>query len=733
MRAEPSASKDLALAAIALPAGTQAGFFRFAFAPRADSLAQYYYAWIETQDAGVSLALGDGDSYLDGAAHQDGVPLDAQASFRLVYAPGPVILSLLKSAPRALGLVGAMVLLLVLPGWALLAWLGPERQLGWGERSGLAAGIGLALLPLLVLWTDVAGLHLGALYAWLPTGVGLAFAAWRARRWRPRRSVQALRRWVRSQALWPDLALILLLVLIVGTRLLVVRTVEVPLWGDGYQHTMIVQLLVDHRGLFDSWQTYSAIDRFTYHFGFHSAAAGFHWITGLPIPQSVLWTGQLLNALAILALYPLAVRISGSRWGGVASVLVAGMLSPMPSEYANWGRYTQLAGQVILPTAAWLTWELVETAGRRWRLVVLVALAAGGLALTHYRVLAFYAVFVAALLPFCLRRTTWRETLLRMSTGALGTAILFAPWLLHTFEGAAIQMLGHQLTTMPAQVSTVTRENNAVGSLRRYLAPVFWMALPLGLGWAALRRQRGPLVIVAWSALVVLAANPAWLGLPGTGAISNFAIAIAAYIPAALLAGFLAADAMGRLPMQRRAQALMALLAVAAGFWGALERLRDVDVAKYAYVTRPDVRAANWIQENTAADARFLVNAAPAYGGTSIVGADGGWWLPLLARRQNTVPPLNYATELGSNSALRQQLEEVARLEEGQGAMDPDVVAALREAGVTHIYVGQRQGAVNDSTSATLDIQRLLSSDAYQPVYHQDRVWVFRLSPAGDD
>ena len=733
LRAEPAASEDLALAAITIPAGTRAGFFRFAFPPQADSLAQYYYAWIEAQVAGASLALGDGASYLDGAAYQDGVPLDAQASFRLVYAPGPVILSLLGAAPRALGLVGAMALLLLLPGWALLAWLGPARHTSWAEKSGLAAGIGLALLPLLVLWTDVAGLRLGALYTWLPASVGLASVAWRARRLQPRKSVQALRGWAHSQALWPDIALILILALIVGTRLIVVRTVEVPLWGDGYQHTMIVQLLVDHGGLFDSWQPYTAIDRFTYHFGFHSAAAGFHWITGLSIPQSVLWSGQLLNALAVLALYPLAVRISGSRWGGVASVLVAGLLSPMPSEYVNWGRYTQLAGQVILPAAAWLTWEVLETTERRWRLAALVAVAVGGLALTHYRVLAFYAVFVVALLPFCLQRKTWRATLLRISAGALGAAILFLPWFLHTFQGAAIQLLGHQLTTMPAQVSAVTRENNAVGNLRRYLAPVLWMALPLGLGWAIWRRLRAPLVIVAWSALMVLAANPAWLGLPGTGAISSFAIVIAAYIPAALLAGFLAAEAVRCLPRQYFAQTLVTLVALTAGLWGAQERLRDVDVASNAYVTRPDVRAADWIRENTPADARFLVNSAPAYGGTSIVGADGGWWLPLLAQRQNTVPPLNYATELSRNSALRQQMEQVARLEGEQGATSPGAITALRVAGVTHVYVGQRQGAVNDGTSATLDIKRLLSSEAYEPVYHQDRVWVLRLLPAGGE
>lgn len=731
LRAEPSAGADLGVGSAVILAGAKPGYARFEFAPQPGSLGHYYYAWIETQEAGIALPLAEGAAYLDGAAYQNGEPLDAQAAFRLVYAPAPLVLDLLGAIPRALGLVGAVLLLLALPGWALLAWLGPPRQMSWGERLGLAVGAGLALLPLLMLWSDLAGLRLGAGYAWLPLCLGAAGAAWKARRWRPTLWGQALGRWAHSGAAAPDMALLALLALIVATRLVVVRTLEVPLYGDGYQHTMITQLLVENGGLFDSWQPYNSIDRFTYHFGFHAAAAAVHWLTGLPVARAVLWTGQMLNVLAIVALYPLAVRISGSRWGGVACVLVAGLLSPMPSAYVNWGRYTQLAGQVVLPTAIWVTWELLTSPRRQWRMALLLAFLSAGLALTHYRVLAFFGVCVLALLPFYLRRRDGRSGWLQAAAAALGAAILFLPWLVHTFEGSAIHILGDQLSTQPAQISTVTREANAVGSLARYLAPGWWLAWPLALGWALWRRRAGPLVVILWSALMVLAANPAWLRLPGTGAISNFAIVIAAYIPAGLLVGFLGAEAAERLARRRAWRAALALLVVGAGLFGAQQRIRDLDLSRSAYVTRPDVRAAAWIRENTAAEARFLVNSTPAFGGANVVGTDGGWWVPLLAGRQNTAPPLNYATELVRTSPLRQQMEAPARLEEEQDITAPPVRAALRAAGVTHVYIGQRQGAVNDTTSVTLSPDRLLGSAAYRAIYHEDRVWIFEL--AGGD
>ncbi|MBE9470936.1 MAG: hypothetical protein IMY75_02325, partial [Chloroflexi bacterium] len=341
LRADPQSKEDLATAMLPLAQVTAPGFYRFSFAPLHDSHSRYYYAFLEmTEEESVQVGAGPVNAYLDGALYRDHQPLNGQVAFRLVYSPQHVLLDLGRAAVDGLGLLGVVGLLYVVPGWALLAWLWSGERLSWAERLGIAAGLSLALYPLLFLWTDLVGLHLGPLYAWLPAVGGLAALAWHHRGWRPRKGWEALRQWVRSEALWPDLALMMVLGLVFGVRLLVVRTLDAPMWGDSYQHTMIAQLMVDHGGLFDSWEPYAPLRSFTYHFGFHAAMAAFHWLTRMEMVQTVLWGAQILNALAVLALYPLAARVSGNRWAGVGATLVAGLLSPMPMFYVNWGRYT---------------------------------------------------------------------------------------------------------------------------------------------------------------------------------------------------------------------------------------------------------------------------------------------------------------------------------------------------------------------------------------------------------
>jgi hypothetical protein len=592
---------------------------------------------------------------------------------------------------------------------------------------GLAAGLSLALYPLLFLWTDLVGLHLGPLYAWLPAVGGLAALAWRHWAWRPRKGWEALWQWVRSEALWPDLALMMVLGLVFGVRLLVVRTLDAPMWGDSYQHTMIAQLMVDHGGLFDSWEPYAFLRTFTYHFGLHTAEAAFHWLTGLGMLQVVIWMGQILNGLAVLALYPLAVRVSGNRWAGVGAVLIAGLLSPMPMFYVNWGRYTQLAGQVILPAAVLVTWSALETPRRDWRLIVLGWIAVGGLALTHYRVLIFYIVFVLAWVLLALRRATWRRVLCRVAWVGVGVAFLFLPWFVHTFAGRIARNFGQQLTTDPAQISSFARQYNAIGDLALYLDPMAWLLLAVAVAAGLWRRRRGVLLMSLWWFLLFIATNPGWARLPGSGAISNFALFIAAYIPAGVLIGDLFGRLMARLGPRVWLSALATLLVVGVGLGGARLRMGDMRVSQHALVTRSDLRAMAWIRENIPEDARFLVNSFFAYGGSVVVGSDGGWWLPLMAGRANTVPPLNYGTEQGPQPDYREWVNDLTRQIQGVGMDNSATLTMLRERGITHVYIGQQQGQVNYSGPETLDPEALLRSTHYRLVYYQDRVWIFEM------
>ncbi|MEP7198818.1 MAG: hypothetical protein ABI874_03270, partial [Chloroflexota bacterium] len=52
---------------------------------------------------------------------------------------------------------------------------------------------------------------------------------------------------------------------------------------------------------------------------------------------------QVVNVFAILALVPLATRLTHNRWASVGVVLLAGLLFHMPNMYSDWGRYSQLA------------------------------------------------------------------------------------------------------------------------------------------------------------------------------------------------------------------------------------------------------------------------------------------------------------------------------------------------------------------------------------------------------
>jgi len=729
LRAEPDAEEDLATATFPVTAVTAPDFYRFSFSPLRNSHGGYYYAFVEMEGTGeINVGTGPGDAYLDGALYRDHEPQDAQSRFRLAYDPRWMAVDLAGASVRGLGLLGVAGLLYVVPGWALLAWLWPE-ELSWAEKLGAAAGVSLALYPLLLLWTDLVGLHLGPLYAWLPVLAGTTALIWRYRDWRPQKVWASLKGWARSDALWPDLTLLIVIGLVFGVRLLVVRTLDAPMWGDSYQHTMIAQLLVDNGGLFDSWEPYASLRSLTYHFGFHAAMASLHWLTKMTTVQTVLWGAQVLNGLAVLVLYPLAVRISGTRWAGTGAVLVAGLLSPMPMRYVNWGRYTQLAGQVVLPAAVLISWRSFEARDRDWRLIALTWVTVGGLALTHYRVLIFYVAFVVAWIALSLGRVRWRHALDRAFWMGAGSAVLFLPWFARILGGRILANLGRQLTTTPDRVSSFTQQYNAIGNLTNYMGPAIWLLAAVALAVALWHRTRGVLLVATWFFLLFIATNPSLLRLPGSGVISNFALFIAAYVPIGLLLGNLLGASIEQIRWQRPGPAIATVGIVVASLWGVRERLQDVRPTEHALVTHPDLRAMRWIQENTPKDSRFLVNSFFAYGDSAIVGSDAGWWMPLLAKRANTVPPLNYGTEKGAFPAYREWVNEVAAQVQKAGIEDPETTTLLQEHGVTHVYVGQQQGKVNHSGSQVLRAETMIQSERYRPAYHQDRVWVFEVDP----
>jgi len=731
---------SLSVAEISAP-----GFYRFPLPPQADSSQNGYYLLLRLKGGGrFAIGSAAGESYLDGALYQDNQPdPQRQMAFRLSY-----------HAPRlALGLAGEMLLwawylllagfLFVLPGWALLDLAFPHPEsLPWPVRLTGSAGAGLALYPVLMALTNAAGLQLGAFYAWIPPVLSALYLGWR---WLRRRKSGSLAGWQKPRVKLPGVVLLVVSALLVAGRFWAIRSLPAPLWGDSLQHAEITQLILDNRGLFTSWEPYAPYQSFNTHFGFSAFAALFTWLSGLDSTSATLWVGQIVNVIAILGLYPLAARLAQGKadderaatsWAGIGALLAAGLLSPLPAYYLNWGRYAQLAGQAILPVALWLLWAALEAKPdeqkRRppWRLALLAGVVLAGMTLSYLRMPFYYAVFVLLLLlawgwprwRFDLR--SWLRAALPLAEIALVALLLFLPWLPRLSAGnldAALEAGIAAAKNIELVRNDLLNWKTIFQSTPRYLVILSCAAA----AWALLRKEWMAAAVILWPGLLTAYMAGSLLRLPGANMLQTFAIMIALYIPVGLLVGWLT----GRLAARKQPwlQALWGALIVGAAIYGVDQQRSLVDAQFYSMVTHPDARAMQWIEANTPAEASFLVQSF-VYS-VSVAGSDAGWWIPLLAGRGNNAPP-QYAmfAEAPASPETNPSLLALVETLEQYPLPVPEALVQLCASGISHVYNGQQQGRVGFEVQPLFDPSALRNSpEIFERLYARDRVEIFAL------
>jgi hypothetical protein len=375
-----------------------------------------------------------------------------------------------------------------------------------------------------------------------------------------------------------------------------------------------------------------------------------------------------------------------------------------------------------------LLWKALSDREARRSTALLAGLLAGGLALNHYLVLVFAVLFALILLPFTLRRSWVREPVTRLFLAGGAGALLFLPRFLQVFDGSIFAVTGAQYAVSPGSSTPLV-----MPILWTSYLPVFlWLLLLASFAWAVLRKDRLAAAVGLLWGLLLLLANPARLGLPFNGALSNLAVLISFYIPAGILVGastgWLIEIAGQALPVSGQRKVVGAvfllLLLTAAGF-GVRSRQSDLEIAPHALLSRPDLQAMDWIRRNTPDDSLFLVNSIVSFGSAS-AGTDGGWWIPYFTGRSTTQPPMNYGQEKSSIPGYHYWLIDLTTSVIDRGLDDPQTIALLKEWGVTHIYIGQQQGTVNYALPS-LPVDHLLELDWAVPVYHHDRVWIFAL------
>jgi len=732
----PGATEKLASGKVDIGAGV-GDVLRIDFPPQSANRLQDFYVELKYDGPdGYGLLAGPAGSYPNGAAYVNGQPQEAQLAFRLFHDPARAAIGLVELFSQWLFLGAVASAALILPGLALLLAL-PVAVRGEASRLDLmflAPALSVAIYPLLIVFTGLAGIRAGPMCAWGPVlAGGIAIAV---RLWRRRGNLGAV--WaVRPRITLEHLALALVIGLIVFSRLWAIRALEAPMWRDSYQHSVLTQLLIERGGLFDDWKPYAEMTSLTYHIGFHSVSAVFGWLTGLAGEQAVMWMGQFLNVAAVLALYPLARRMTKAPWAGVIAVGFAGLISIHPAFYVNWGRYTQLAGQVALPGVMWLVWTTIARARESGRsgvplaLIGISGIAWAGLALAHYRILILGVLFAVVIFPtglIMMKSRRWGLGAL-LAGAALGS-LLFAPWFARTLVGEITTTGVELLNTPAAQVSEYAAGyNGSPGPLASYPQ---WLILvvPVMFAICLWKRNIYAISLFAWWVVITLATNPGMLGLPGAGIITNFALSIFGYLPLALLAASVTPSgaAWSRLTFAGVSPGIMStavfVAVIVTAFVGFRERIKEVRPEQYSIVYRPDVRAAEWIRAHTSPGATFLVSSYQVYDGSLISGSDGGWWLPLLTKRSTTQPPLNYSMERPPAAGYVDRVRELPVLIRKDG-LTSSVMQRLRDTGVTHVYVGQSHaGGDYMLVPAQLDMDPALTL-----VYRRDRVSIYRLVP----
>jgi hypothetical protein len=652
--------------------------------------------------------------------------------YRLTW--GDAWASLGRTLRQQGGLLLLALLFLPLPGALLLLLLGPARWRCWDRMAwwGVALALGTAVWPLLWFGLTLLGGRWQGWSLWLVLLVGwgavfsirysvassqyaAASKTGHASRFTPhvsRLTFHASRFTLRRH----HLILAALLLIGLAVRLLAVRQIDTAAWVDAGRHALITAVMVESGQTISSYAPFlPEVARFPYHFGFHTLAASLQLMGNWPLPELLLYLGQLLNALVPLTVYAAVWLLTRQRGAALLAAFLVALPFFFPAYYATWGRLTQLTAVLILPVLLAATWRVPHGGwdGRRgwW----LVGLLLAGLCLISFRVFLYYLPFAGLVWLVALGRKRGRK----------GRYLLAAAVLALLLVGPRLYQLITITEPVQAISATIAGYNRFPDQYYRvgwdryfiWLAGGLWLALfpfiILMRRWLFL-----PLTLAAWVGLLFILLAGERLGLPETTLVNLNSMYIILFVPLAL---FLALG-WGHLwrglrpwpPLRWLASLGLGFGLTLTGLFGVYQQITILN-PQTILVYPQDIQAIAWLDEQLPSEAHIAVNSWRWLGNTW-AGSDGGAWIVPLTGRSASTPPADYIY----SQALRERVNgfnEALQGIEDWGAAE--TAEFLRHWGISHVFIGARGGQFDPAT--------LLQNPELKLLYARDGVFIFEV------
>jgi hypothetical protein len=715
--------------------------FRFAFPAQDDPSGQAYYLRLSALGKSLQIFGRLEDIYPQGEFFNNGAPAQADLAFRSTYNYGWRTFSEdLGLWARSVWLAVPLGLLLLVPGWLLLDLTGFLRRFDLGEKIALSVGTSLALVPLFMLWTTTFKLPWSSPVLWFILGLMSAILVYRLLQWtRGRLFASLFPLSLNSSSLSPFpfhlLVLLGIFLLSLFVRLVMVRDYATPAWVDSVHHGLITRLILEQGGFPASYAPYLDIQITEYHPGFHSVLAAFIWLSDLSIDQAMLILGQVLNALAIFASYLFANALLSDRRTALVAAALTGLFIPMPAYYASWGRYTHLAGMLVLPVffvVLNVFWDLSlihtpspvpgKKSGFNPSLLMpglLLSLISAGLFLLHYRIAGFALLLAFAYLvfqtPFGLRSLGFK--LVAASLSALAALLLILPWFWPTLTQTLLPKLSTPISSQPLFNGFTWQYLTSGLGIYTLILGIF--GLILGLSF----RKQFAFILLLWIALLFLLPNLSALGLPGGSFVNQTAVEISLYLPISVLGGYFLSQAVKLTDYfpskiwRSVSQGILLLSATLLVIFAARQTLTILNPVT-VLSRQPDLPALAWIETEIPQGETIAIN--PFLWGYGVyAGSDGGYWISPLTGHPTFPPPVLYGV---SSTEVKDHINQVCAQIIAQGKNASALADILRQNNIQFVYLGARGGAISPTA--------LQASSDFQTLYQVNGSWIFKVMPS---